>query len=108
MGEWFPSHCDCRMELGDDGEPTDFIRRCAQHQNSSPSDVIAENRALSLARMAIAQATDTPIEEVGAAIVRGKAHAEGPNGEVADFDPVSLDEYLSLHPNVVSFVTKRG
>jgi hypothetical protein len=101
--EW-TAHCGCVLTCGEDGEPTDFVRRCEAHQTADPQDVAAENRAMSLARKALEDGgvdPETILTEVDAKSRIGRAH--GPNGEVAEAPKVSLKEYVAQHAEASQF-----
>ena len=94
--EW-TAHCGCVMEVrASDGEPTGFVRRCSAHEIAPVEDVAGENRALSVARMALKEMgvreEDIRVEIVGAERI---ARATGPHGEVVEKSRHSLAEYLA-------------
>lgn len=108
--EWM-AHCGCRLEIRpEDGEPIAFNFRCPIHQTATPEVVSGENRAMSLARKAVSEALDLPIEEVPPAELQGDdrhAHCEY-QGAVIDIASkgMSLAEYLRQHPDVRTFVKR--
>ena len=109
--EWYPSHCACHLALGPDGEPESFITRCDEHQTAAPADIIAENRAMTVARMAVAEKLGIPYEDapMGFMTSARSARVESDDGTVfAEIVPLTPAQYLDANGKAVSFAIKTG
>lgn len=106
--EWIPTQCGCRLTLdGETGEPISFITRCEVHQTAEPGDIAAENRAMSLCQIALAEYFDVDPGEVMPQIVGDDRHARAQVGNmVVEFQKVTLAQYLEQHAEAVKRVRR--
>lgn len=96
MTQW-TAHCGCTITCDDaDGEPVEFISRCPIHQSAEPADVAMENRAMSLAREAVAQAAGiSPTDVVVTLDQDTRAATATAEGYTATVPKVSLQDFVA-------------
>jgi hypothetical protein len=108
LPEWH-AHCGCWLTVGQDGEPVDFLKRCEAHLDAAPADIAAENRAMSVVRMAVSSIAKIDIGDTWATIDPKTRHATcvSPDGQwSATMAPVSLPEYLAKHAIAETLATR--